>query len=184
SDFVIINKTDLATAAKIKQISELVRGANPRARIFKAAHGEIDVNLLLGQDLQRLPESATPGDHSKHAHLHEKYTTLSFHTDKPLEPQAFQNFVNRLIPTSVYRAKGVVDLGKKGHRRKYIFQLVGKRAELTWDDWENDQPATELVFIGQDFDADALNQLLENCIDAKPEVHDPSQEVMLPKRQR
>lgn len=187
SDFVIINKTDLVDRTKIDMIQQLVTGINERARIFEAVNGQIDVRLLLDQNLH-LDNDHRSNDHQHshedHQHLHESYSTVSFKDSAPFNPMLFQNFVNDQIPTSVYRAKGFVNLGSKGHRRKYIFQLVGKRAELTWTDWGDQSPQTQLVFIGRDFDIKELKKALENCIDLEPEKHDPEKQVILPKRER
>jgi G3E family GTPase len=184
SDFVIINKTDLVKPAKVEQITSLVRSINQRARILTAVNAEVDVRLLLDQDLRPTEAPDTGAGHDHHAHLHESYTTTSFTSDRPLDPTRFQTFVNEQIPTSVYRAKGIVDLGNKGHRRKYLFHLVGKRAELTWTDWGDETPRTELVFIGKDFDMAALTKLVAACIDPSPKEHDPERQVVLPRRER
>jgi G3E family GTPase len=183
SDFVIINKTDLVPAEKIDLIKQLILGVNERARIFTAVKAQIDVGLLLDQDVHQAPSEAA-NDHSKHEHLHERYSSVSFSTDKPLDPVAFQNFVNEQMPVGVYRAKGVVNLGNKGHRRKYVFHLVGKRADLTWTDWNQETPRTELVFIGRDFDPEELKQTAADCIDPQPEEYDPDKQVVLPKHIR
>lgn len=180
SDFVIINKADLVKPAEIDQIKMLITGINKRARIFTTSHSQIDVRLLLDKDAHD-PRLMTPHDHGRH--LHDDYQTVSFSSDKPLDPVAFQRLVNELIPAEVYRAKGVVNLGNKGHRRKYIFQLVGKRAELTWSDWGNEKPRTQLVFIGQGFDQKSLIGHLQSAIDPEPSKYDPDQQVVLPKRQ-
>ncbi len=183
SDFVIINKTDLVTPETVEQIQQLVEGINNRARIFTAVNSQIDARLLLDQELAA--ELASTGDqHQNHAHLHNRYQTSTFESDIPLEPKAFQQFVNQQIPSNVYRAKGIVDLGKKGHRRKYVFQLVGKRADITWTDWNDETPRTQLVFIGTDFDKAVLNQKISACIDLEPDALSPEEQVVLPKHQR
>jgi cobalamin biosynthesis protein CobW len=183
SDFVVINKTDLVKPARVKEITALVTGINERARVLTAAHGQLDIRLLLDQDVHA-GNSPAAADHAGHKHLHEDYTSVSFATLKPLDPTAFQAFVNDQIPPAVYRAKGIVNLGNKGHRRKYLFQLVGKRAELTWTDWGDETPKTELVFIGKDFDTAALKQLAASCVDPDPGAHDPERQVVLPRHQR
>lgn len=183
SDFVIINKIDLVNRTKVELIEKLIAGINERARIFTAVKGNIDVRLLLDQNL-RLEDFEHDHSHKDHQHLHESYTTVSFKSQKPLDPVKFQTFVNENIPVEVYRAKGFVDLGNKGHRRKYIFQLVGKRAELTWADWADEKPMTQLVFIGKDFDKAKINEGLKQCIDDEPNVFDPDKQVVLPKRER
>ena len=121
-------------------------------------------------------------DHSKHAHEH--YTQVSFTSEQSLDPLRFQEFVNQQMPIEVYRAKGIVDLGHKGHDRKYIFQLVGARSEIAWENWRDDEPpTTHLVFIGRDVDEAALRGLLENCVDTKPdEALTTGYEVRLPKK--
>ncbi|HSX41669.1 MAG TPA: GTP-binding protein [Candidatus Saccharimonadales bacterium] len=178
SDFVIINKTDLVDREKIDQIKMLITGINNRARIFTTDHSQIDVRLLLDKDAHDLDFKI---EHNHTKHLHDDYQTVSFSSDQPLDPVAFQQFVNDQIPPEVYRAKGFVNLGKKGHRRKYIFQLVGKRADLSWTDWGEEKPQTQLVFIGRDFNQKQLIANLESAIDKQSDKYDPDQQVVLPK---
>jgi G3E family GTPase len=185
SDFVMINKTDLVDQERVDSIKQLITSINVRARIFTTVNSELDVRLLLDQNFHlESAHSSDPHDHGSHQHLHDSYSTISFRSAKPLDPVEFQQFVNDGIPTSVYRAKGIVNLGNKGHRRKYVFQLVGKRAELTWTDWLDETPRTELVFIGKDFDAVALKNALEATVDTQPHDVDPERQVVLPKRER
>lgn len=185
SDFVIINKTDLVDADRVATIKQLVSSVNERARIFTSVKSQIDVRLLLDQSAHRhdsFDHDVHEHNHDDHQHLHESYETFSFTSETPLDPEAFQQFVNHGIPTSIYRAKGIVNLGNKGHRRKYIFQLVGKRAELTWTDWAEEKPRTELVFIGKDYDKAAILQALRDTVDSQPDAVDPDKQVVLPKR--
>lgn len=185
SDFVIINKVDLVSDDKVEQIKQLIGSINDRARIFTATRARLDVRLLLEpNNTPSAGHKAQADSHHQHQHLHESYSTVSFTSSQPLDPVAFQHFVNGQIPVSIYRAKGLVDLGKKGHGRKYLFQLVGKRADLTWADWGQDAPKTELVFIGQDFDKDELLEQLNSCVDQHPGELDPEKQVVLPKRHR
>ncbi len=186
SDFVIINKTDLVDPKKIHTIKEMVISINERVRIFTSIESKVDVRLLLDQnpeDVAANPANKEQG-HDGHAHLHDSYETVSFRSEKPLDPAAFQALVNSGIPTSVYRAKGIVNLGTKGYRRKYVFQLVGKRADLTWTDWNGEPHVTQLVFIGEQFDAAELRRRLEGCIDNDPDSVDPDHQVVLPRRAR
>ena len=182
SDFVIINKTDLVDKEKVQDIESLVKGVNERVRIFTAVKGQVDVRLLLDKDVHDY--STVIPDHEDHLHIHEEYGKASFKSLKPLDPTAFQNFVNTEIPGSIYRAKGIVNLGNKGHRRKYLFHLVGKRAELTWTDWGKETPRTELVFIGKDFSQEEIIKKVEQCVDDDPNALDPERQVVLPRHER
>ncbi len=190
-DFVIINKVDLVSAKKIKEIRQMVESFNPRVRVLESIKGAIDIRLILDQDLYKTraivhPSAKIPADnHSDHDHanhLHERYSTFSWSSSEPLHPMKFQEFVNHKLPTNVYRAKGIIDFGLKGHSRKYIFQLVGVRPELVWENW-NEVPETSIVFIGQDIDSKSIQKNLKACIDPHPDQPlEGNIELKLPKK--
>ncbi len=171
TDFIIINKTDVVSPETVADIRQLVEATNPRARIFEAVKSDVDIRLLSDPDRNWHEAKHEHHDHDdhEHAHLHDQYSHLSITIDKPLHPLKFQEFVNSSIPKEVYRAKGFVDLGTKGHTRKYVFQLVGTRSELYWDNWtRTEDHLTRLVFIGTDFDQNKLEADLRACIDPEP----------------
>lgn len=186
TDFVVINKVDLASKKQLAEVLQMVHSFSPKARIIEAVRGEIDVRLILDQDQYRLRADQTnkeEGHHDHHTHLHEHYTTFSWTSTKPLDPMKLQEFVNRKIPDNVYRAKGFLDFGTKGHMRKYIFQLVGARPEIVWENWKQTKPQTQLVFIGRDIDQKVIVSELENCIDPDPQGSLPDGiELQLPKK--
>jgi len=169
SDFIVINKIDLVSKSKQENIKKLVNSINPKARIFTTTNCDLDIRYILGKDLGDIkiskPQKQT--DHSQH--IHERYSHFSWESEYPLDPMKFQEFVNSKLPKNVYRAKGFVDLGIKGHLRKYIFQLVGSRADISWDNWSNQVPKTQLVFIGQELDKKQLTEDLVDCVDPSPE---------------
>ncbi len=184
TDFVVINKTDTVNRERIDEIKQLIEITNPRARVFEAVKAEVDIRLLSDPDRTWQEEEHHDHSHHTHEHLHEKYSHLSLELTEPLDPMKFQEFVNTKIPKNIYRAKGFVDLGEvKGHQRKYIFQLVGSRSELYWDNWTKDEtPATRLVFIGTDFDAQQLEADLKACIDPEPTTQLEGIELKLPQK--
>jgi G3E family GTPase len=185
-DFVIINKIDLVSKQKVADIHQMIEGFNPRVRILESVRGQIDIRLILDQDLYKSKKiehvSEEHDDHDHFDHVHEKYSTYSWSSSEPLHPMKFQEFVNRKLPLNVYRAKGIVDFGLKGHMRKYIFQLVGVRPEIVWENWD-EKPQTELVFIGQDIDEELLKKELDACIDTEPDKPlEGNIELKLPKK--
>lgn len=182
-DFVIINKVDLVKKAKVKEIRQMVESFNPKVRILEATNGRIDIRLILDQDLYKTRAIQHPGeDHDHKDHVHSHYSTFSWSSSQPLQPMKFQEFVNRKLDTNVYRAKGIIDFGLKGHNRKYIFQLVGVRPEIVWENWDI-KPETSLVFIGQDLDDQAIKKQLEACVDADPNKPlDSKIELKLPRK--
>lgn len=184
TDFVIINKTDVVSAGRISEIRQLVEMTNPRARVFEAVKAQVDIRLLTDPDRTWDEADDHHHDHAgEHTHLHDQFSHLSISLDKPLHPMKFQEFVNSKIPKSVYRAKGFIDLGTKGHARKYVFQLVGTRSELYWDNWsQNEDHATRMVFIGTDLDTKQLGSDLQACIDESPEKPLEGIDLRLPQK--
>ncbi len=186
TDFVIINKADLVKPKRLKEIHQLIEATNPRARVFEAVKADVDIRLLSDPDRIWDDEKNQPHNHSddhNHTHQHESYHHVSLTLEKPLHPMKFQEFVNSKMPQNVYRAKGFIDLGSKGHHRKYVFQLVGTRSELYWDNWGKDETKlTRLVFIGTDFDATQLEADLRACIDPSPDSPLEGIELRLPQK--
>lgn len=168
SDFVIINKIDLVEPQKVVEIKKMIKAFNPKARVFETQKAKLDLGLLLDQDIDHAKSKASKNDHDDHNHLHEQYSSLSWESDKPLDPMLFQQFANREVSTNIYRAKGVINFGLKGANRKYIYQLVGVRSEIYWQNWHGEKPHTNLVFIGKDMDKKTITAKLSECIDKKP----------------
>lgn len=185
TDFVIINKTDIVKTERIREIRQLVEMTNSRARIFEAVKADVDIRLL--SDPDRIwddePDKHHDHDDHNHTHLHDSFKHVSIEVREPLQPMKFQEFVNSQIPKTVYRAKGFIDLGTKGHARKYVFQLVGTRSELYWDNWTKDEKhLTRMVFIGTDFDVKKLESDFRNCVDPEPESELEGIDLRLPQK--
>lgn len=185
TDFVIINKTDIVKTERIREIRQLVEMTNPRARIFEAVKADVDIRLLSDPDRIWDDEPHEHHDHDdhNHTHLHDSFKHVSIEVREPLQPMKFQEFVNSQIPKTVYRAKGFIDLGTKGHARKYVFQLVGTRSELYWDNWTKDEKhLTRMVFIGTDFDEQKLESDFRDCVDPEPESELQGIDLRLPQK--
>lgn len=188
TDFVIINMVDTVSKDRISEIRQLVEMTNPRARIFEAVRADVDIRLLTDPDrvwdeVKSEKHHDHDETHENHEHFHEQFQHVSLTLDKPLHPMKFQEFVNLKIPKTVYRAKGFVDLGTKGHSRKYIFQLVGTRSELFWDNWRGGEDhKTQMVFIGTEFDAKQLENDFKDCIDPEPKMPLEGIDLRLPQK--
>ncbi|MBD2103102.1 GTP-binding protein [Leptolyngbya sp. FACHB-261] len=107
-------------------------------------------------------------DHDDHDHHHHSnhlendgFTSLSFETDKPLGVKQFQTFLDRQLPDSVFRAKGILWFAESPHR--HVFHLSGKRFSLDDTEWKGPRK-NQLVLIGQNLDHDALREQLNACI--------------------
>jgi G3E family GTPase len=102
-------------------------------------------------------------DHDHHSHHLENdgFTSISFESDKPFAIKKFQNFLDNQLPSTVFRAKGILWFDESP--RRHIFHLCGKRFSIDDEDWKG-QPKTQLVLIGQDLDKETLQQQIKSCV--------------------
>lgn len=113
--------------------------------------------------------SACGHDHSHDHHHHhhsdhlenDGFTSISFQSDKPFSIRKFQYFLDNQLPTTVFRAKGIMWFEESPKR--HIFHLCGKRFTMDDDDWKGDKK-NQVVLIGQNLDRDILLQQIENCL--------------------
>jgi G3E family GTPase len=108
-------------------------------------------------------------DHHDHEHHHhhsdhlenDGFSSISFQSDQPLSIRKFQYFLDNQLPTSIFRAKGIMWFDESPHR--HIFHLCGKRFTLDDDEWKG-EPKNQIVLIGQNLDRETLLTQLENCL--------------------
>ncbi|MBD1890349.1 GTP-binding protein [Coleofasciculus sp. FACHB-SPT9] len=102
-------------------------------------------------------------DHDHHSHHLENdgFTSISFESDKPFAIKKFQNFLDNQLPSTVFRAKGILWFDESP--RRHIFHLCGKRFSIDDEDWTG-KPKNQLVLIGQDLDKETLQQQIKSCV--------------------
>ena len=91
----------------------------------------------------------------------EGFTSLSFQSDGPFSLRKFQNFLDRQLPSEVFRAKGI--LWFKESERRHIFHLAGKRFSIDDSDWPAERK-NQIVLIGKNLDHAKLRQYLQACV--------------------
>jgi G3E family GTPase len=99
-------------------------------------------------------------DHSDHLE-NDGFTSISFQSDKPFSIRKFQYFLDNQLPTSVFRAKGIMWFDESPKR--HIFHLCGKRFTMDDDEWRGEKK-NQVVLIGQNLDREALLKQVENCV--------------------
>ncbi|UKO96937.1 CobW family GTP-binding protein [Nostoc sp. UHCC 0870] len=108
-------------------------------------------------------------DHHDHEHHHhhsdhlenDGFSSISFQSDQPFSIRKFQYFLDNQLPTSIFRAKGIMWFDESPNR--HIFHLCGKRFTLDDDEWKG-EPKNQIVLIGQNLDRETLLTQLENCL--------------------
>jgi G3E family GTPase len=78
ADVILLNKTDLVSAAELKAVEVRIRKMNPMAKLYPTRNSEIDLNKVLnvgGFDLKRAlelePDFLTPVQEHAHDHAHD-----------------------------------------------------------------------------------------------------------------
>lgn len=174
ADLIVINKIDLVTPERVAALKR--KWLYPTARVIETSFGRVPVDLLLDTgrfDPTRLlsrsahdvhVHEASAHDHD-HAHDHSlMFSAYSWQSDAPLALKALKKAL-RQLPTTLYRAKGLLYLADDPTRR-HILQIVGTRISLTPSDpWADSAPRTQIVGIGapDSFDSAALDSLWESC---------------------
>lgn len=155
ADITVLNKCDLASEGRLREVQASIRTINEDVRVYHATHAHVPLPLILNVDL--FLESYEP----RQEHLEaDGYTSLAFASDRPLSLDAFQRFLDTL-PRSVYRAKGILWFAERQER--HVFHLTGNRFTLEQSP-ETGLSHNRLVLIGRELDKEWLLKALEACL--------------------
>lgn len=119
ADVVVVNKIDLANAARREEITALIKALNPVAELVFAERGQVPLRRILNTarfDLERA--SSMPGWvrglEGEHTPETEAYGIDSFvlRSTEPLHPWRFSSFMEQPLP-GLIRAKGFVWLASR-----------------------------------------------------------------------
>jgi G3E family GTPase len=184
ADLVVVNKLDRAPDAE--RVLGLVRGLTDRAAVVPATYGRIDPEFLfdcrpseerVGQlsfdDLHQDGHSGPDDEAHGHAgHLHSGYDSLSFVSDRPVDPRRLMRFLDSR-PEGLYRIKGYVDFGAHDPGNRYAVHAVGRFLRFYPEPWEpGAERLTQLVLIGSGIDTSLLGKELEACRSDAPHTAD------------
>ncbi|MBX3066672.1 MAG: GTP-binding protein, partial [Anaerolineae bacterium] len=180
-DIIILNKVDLVTPEKLAKLKR--EWAYPQARIIETTYADVPLELVLGigkYNPDRYLNAATKDihvhedggvhegnhDHDDHEHDHSMvFSTWTWASADQLSLPAIRK-VSRELPTSIYRAKGILNLAESPDR-KAVLQVVGNRVKVTIGDyWGDEKPYTQIVFIGShgSVNGDKLRQMMEHTL--------------------
>ncbi|MGB7442489.1 MAG: GTP-binding protein [Coleofasciculaceae cyanobacterium] len=156
-DMILLNKTDLVSPEKIKELEDYICTVKEGARIIQTKYGKVALPLILDVQLNNHKHH-----HHRSYHLNnDGFVSISYESDRPFIVEKFQNFLTDQLSEEVFRAKGL--LWFQESQLRHIFQLSGKRYDLDTDEWQN-QPRNQLVFIGRNLDSHQLKEQLNLCL--------------------
>ncbi len=155
ADFVLINKRDLADESTLEELVAQVQNINPRTRVLLTEHGIMDYNLVLGME----GEFIRPAAPHRQAPMHDHFHTLTVLCQAPLVRERFEQLMHSLPPT-IWRAKGFVRFTDSVEQ--WMFQFIVGDFAIEWIDLLP-EPPEHVVFIGKEFDREALRNALLAC---------------------
>ena len=182
ADVILLNKTDLVSEADLQEVEARIRGINPYAKLHRTQRSPIALDEVLDRkafDLDRILDIEPDflhGDGHAHDHDHdhghdhdhhhdhhhhgkgvkhyhdEEMQSLSLKTDKPLNPDKFFPWIQKLVAEdgpAILRSKGI--LAFRDDPDRFVFQgvhmILDGDHQRPWKDDEKRE--SRLVFIGR-----------------------------------
>ena len=113
ANVIIINKTDLVTPKKLKELEGILRKFNPDAKFIHSKHSQIDINEVINTHLFDMEKAQmSPGWlkelQGEHTPETEEYgiSSFVFKARKPFHPERFMDILNEGHMETVLRSKG------------------------------------------------------------------------------
>jgi G3E family GTPase len=194
ADVIVLNKTDLVSKPELAEVEARIRGINPYAKLHRTERcsvaladvldrGAFDLDRILDIEPDFLEADDHDHDHDHHhhdghdhhhhhdhglKHYHdEDMQSLSFKTDKPLDPNVFMPWLQNLVQVEggkILRSKGILAFHDDDDR--YVFQGVHMMLEGNHQrKWKEGEPReSRLVFIGRELPEETIRKGFESCI--------------------
>ena len=192
ADVILINKTDLVSAAELDEVEARIRGINRYAKVHKTERAQVPLNEVLSRnafDLERilhLEPEFLEGDGHDHDHGHgdghdhgphhhgglkhyhdEEMQSISLKSHRPLDADKFFPWVQDLVQKegpNILRCKGILSF--KNDDERFVFQ--GVHMILDGDHqrpWRDGEPReSRIVFIGRKLPEEKIRGGFESCI--------------------
>ncbi|WP_422744359.1 GTP-binding protein [Mycobacterium sp. WMMD1722] len=171
ADVILLNKTDLVSAATLGTVETLVRRLNPTAKLIRTDHGVVGIGEVLDTGLfDPVAAASAPGWDEEIADGHtpetEEYgiSSMTFRSDRPFHPQRLAESLAAM--TRIVRSKGFCWIASRPTIAAIWSQagpnLVIEPAQY----WSNTElaPGQEIVFIGVKLDREKVQRLLTHAL--------------------
>ncbi len=173
ADRLVITKTDLAAAGQVAALVTHLKQLNPLSPVYEIANGEIDPDLLIGDDgpgERRLDPgwAEDAGAHNHHVHGAEgDVESFCIVRDAPIEAPALRRWLGSLMSlrgADLLRIKGIVNVA--GSDRPVVIQGVQHlfHPPAMLDAWPGGDRRTKIVFITRNIPRDGVERALDAVI--------------------
>ncbi|MEV6140556.1 CobW family GTP-binding protein [Nocardia sp. NPDC051990] len=176
ADLVVLNKADRVVPERLAGLRQEITDLIGQVPVYATTRGRIDLGLLFDEPLREIPRVAEQlsfdellhdhdhDDHAEHRHLHDYYTSVSFTSDRELDPRRLVEFLED-PPPGLFRAKGFAAFGVAAERRKFVLHMVGRHIAFEPDSWSRGESrTTQLVLIGAGLPTDAALARLHDTV--------------------
>jgi len=172
ADLVVVSKNDLLAEEQRSQVEATIAAKVPaEVKTSYISNGEADLEMLMGLDCateERIEAVHNHHDHHHdhghdHDHAHDHFDSFVISIGE-VDSEKLQGILKGLLSDfNIFRAKGFAALPGKPMRQ--VLQAVGKRLDVYFDrPWGNDEPKTQLVFIGKGIDEATIKAALEEAL--------------------
>ncbi|MFI9407645.1 CobW family GTP-binding protein [Nocardia sp. NPDC052316] len=184
ADLVVVNKADRVPAAQVHTLRQQIAELIGQVPVYATTHGRLEPGLLFDEPMRETARVAEQlsfdellhdhdHDHTEHHHLHDDYVTVSFTSERPLDPRGLIGFLED-PPPGLFRAKGFVAFPIADERRKFVFHLVGRHLVFEPENWaRGESRTTQLVLIGAGLDTDLALKRLQDTVHLDDDLLDP-----------
>jgi G3E family GTPase len=190
ADVIVINKTDLVSAAELREVEARIRAINRYAALHRARKCDVALSSVLERrafDIDRIldlePDFLVAEDHNHdHDHDHEsggerhqhglkhyhdeQMQSVAVRLDGDVDPAKFMPWINRVTQEqgpNILRCKGIVAM--KGDPKRFVFQgvhmMLDGDSQREWKPEEKRE--SKVVFIGRDLQEDDIRKGFLAC---------------------
>ncbi|MCZ6736484.1 MAG: GTP-binding protein [Actinobacteria bacterium] len=171
ADLVVLNKTDLVGPEHVEVIREWIGLHKQPVRIIETSYSDVPLEILLGtgrfdSSVIAAVQAEDKGvDETHHPDaLAPTFDRWSYRSSEPFSLDALRRMVQRELPESVYRCKGLIYAADSPNKRLAL-QVVGGRTQIVdLDEWGERPRLSEIVAIGSQIDSQKLNDLFDACL--------------------
>ncbi|WP_216911921.1 CobW family GTP-binding protein [Nocardia noduli] len=194
ADLVVVNKADRVPEDDLERLRAEIAGIAGPVPVYATTFGRIDPGLLFDEPLREKSSAAeqlsfdalladdhhdghhadgghadgghADGGHADggHRHMHDEYTSVSFDSDRELDPRRLVAFLED-PPAGLFRAKGIAAFGVAEERRKFVFHMVGRHLVFEPRGWgRGESRASAVVLIGTGLDSETVSKRLRDTV--------------------
>ena len=184
ADHLIVSKKDLVESLagwdSYLELQEHIKQLNTRAVVHEVANGEIDPNVLIGQEKDEAEdvfsdmagwlssaqgagnktELADQPDAHGHEHLHSSISTFVIELESSINREEFNEFIQDLaleFGENLLRMKGILNVEDSPDQPAVVHGVQHVFFPIRWlDGWPSEERTSKLVFITQGVDPDVV----------------------------